>query len=413
VASRALPPSDRPPSYWAPLRHRAYRTILIGTFGAYTGTWIQSVGAAWLMLSLTESTDLVASVQTAANLPPFMLALVGGALADIFDRRRVVMAAQGLMIVSALLLSLFQTLDLMTPWLLLAMTFLLNSGSAARLPAYQAAVAEMVPVEDLPSAVALNGLATNLARSIGPGIGGIIVAAFGPETSFVVNALLILGAMSAMALWRRTDRKPSTQRQHLLSAIADGITYSVTTHEVRRLLVRVSLFGFAAAALWALMPLVAKQEVAGGPFTYGIMIGSIGIGAICGGMLVPRLRWRFGADRITALAPLGYASALIALSAIHVLTLLLPFLLLAGIGWMLILSLLIVQVQMFVPDWIKARALSAYYTCLFGSMAAGSAFFGHLAAETSVSFSLLAAGTMMLATSLVMLSRSPVQGERD
>jgi predicted MFS family arabinose efflux permease len=399
-------PRERAGSAWAPLRHPTFRTIWAAQFAANVGLWVQSVGAAWLMTSLVQSADLVAMVWSAATLPILFFSMLGGALADAMDRRTVIIMAQAVMMAAALLLALLQEVALITPYLLLALTFLLDSGGAVRQPAYSAAIADLVPREEIPAAVALGSMNFNLARSVGPGIGGLIVAAWGSQAAFLVNAVCVLFAMLSMISWRRVPIERDYNRQNLGRAMIDGVRYSFTDPVIRSVLIRCGAFSTCATAGWALMPLVAKYDLGGDPFTYGLMLGALGLGAVASGGFITPLRHRFGMEPLLAGATIAFTLALLALALIRNEILLLLLLLLAGGAWLAINASFNTIVQMHAPGAIRARALSCYFMAIYGLMSFGAWFWGKLADAIGLHATLLVAAAGLLST-LILSAFAP------
>ena len=396
--------TGRAGSAWAPLTHRTFRTIWAAQFAANIGLWVQSVGAAWLMTGLSDSADLVALVWAASTLPILFFSMLGGALADAMDRRTVIIVAQGIMMITALLLAILQQFALMTPYLLLALTFLLDSGGALRQPAYSAAISDMVPREEIAAAVALGSMNFNMARAIGPGIGGLIVAAWGSQAAFLVNAACVLVSLLAMAAWRRTPIARDYNRQSLAKAMLDGLRYSLSDRVIRNVLIRCGAFGTCATAGWALMPLVAKYELGGDSFTLGLMLGAMGLGAVLSGGFVTPMRHRFGMEPVLITATIGFAVALLALALVRSEILLLLLLLLAGGAWLAVNASFNAIVQLHAPDFIRARALSCYFMAIYGLMSFGAWFWGKLADAIGLQPTLLAAAAGLFATLLLSLS---------
>jgi MFS family permease len=390
-------------SAWAPLKHPTFRTVWAAQFAANLGLWVQSVGAAWLMTNLAQSANLVALVWSASTLPILFFSMLGGALADAMDRRTVIIVAQSIMMVAALLLALLQEFALITPYSLLALTFLLDSGGALRQPAYSAAIGDMVPRAEIPAAVALGSMNFNLARSIGPGIGGLIVAAWGSHAAFLVNALCVLTAMLAMIAWRRMPIERDYNRQNLGRAMIDGVRYSLGDRVIRSVLIRCGAFSSCATAGWALMPLIAKYELGGDSFTYGLMLGALGLGAVASGGFIAPLRHRFGMEPLLAVATIAFAVALLALALVRSEFLLLLLLLLAGGAWLAVNASFNTIVQLHAPGPIKARALSCYFMAIYGLMSFGAWFWGKLADEIGLQPTLLVAAGALFATLLLSL----------
>ncbi len=359
------------------------------------GGMIQSVGASWMMLSIAKSADMVALVQASVTLPIMLLSLVAGAVADNLDRRRVMLAAQSFMMVVSVALSVCAWSGLITPWLLLLFTFLIGCGAAFNAPAWQASVGDMVPRSEVPGAVALNSMGFNLARSVGPAIGGAIVAAAGAAAAFAINAASYTGLIVVLARWRRPTPLQLLPPETLGIAVAAGVRYVAMSPAIRIVLMRSALFCVGTSAVMALMPLIAKVLIAGGPLTYGLLLGAFGIGAVTSAVSIARLRQLLSTEAIVRIASISFAvSALVAaLSSYLVLTM--TALLIAGAGWVLALSTFNVAVQMSAPRWVVARALSLYQMAAFGGLAGGSWLWGVVAKHEGVRTALLWATAVM------------------
>lgn len=359
------------------------------------------VGAAWLMTSLTDSPHMVALVQGSVVLPIMLLSLVAGAFADNIDRRRMMLGAQCFMMTVSIGLSLMAWGDALTPWLLLAFTFLIGCGTAFNNPAWQASVGDMVPRSALPGAVAFNAMGFNIARSVGPAIGGAIVAAAGAAAAFATNAVSYLALIVVLLCWRPDVAPRALPPERITAAIATGLRYVAMSPRIRIILSRAFLFGLAASAVPSLMPLVAQERIAGSAFIYGVLLGSFGLGAIVGALSSARLRPRLGPENLVRLAATGVAigAATCALSTTLLVTL--PALVLAGAGWVLALSTFNVSVQMSVPRWVVARSLATYQMSAFGGMAAGSWLFGYIAERQDLTMALLLAAALQLAGSVL------------
>ncbi|SEK84504.1 MFS transporter [Xaviernesmea oryzae] len=380
----------------APLKHDTFRLIWFASIISNFGGLVQSVGAAWMMTSISNSSDMVALVQASTSAPIMLFSLVSGALADSFDRRRLMMVAQIFMLIVSVLLTICTYLGFVTPWLLLTFTFLIGCGTALNNPAWQASVGDMVPREHLPSAVALNSVGFNMTRSIGPAIGGAIVAAAGAAAAFAVNSLSYFALLFALHRWKRPPVDAVLPRESLGRAIGAGLRYVAMSPNILKVLLRGFVFGLAASAVLALLPLVARDLVAGGPLTYGLLLGAFGLGAIGGALISARLRERLTGENIVRLAFLGFAvsSALTGWSGTTLITCL--ALLGAGAGWVLALSLFNTTVQLSTPRWVVARALSLYQTTTFGGIAAGSWFWGVAAEQYGADMALYASAALML-----------------
>jgi MFS family permease len=385
------------PSALSPFRYPVFRGIWIASLLSNFGSLIQSVGASWMMLSIAQSPDMVALVQASTALPIMLLSLVAGAMADNMDRRRVMVLAQIFMLSVSLALSICAWMGLVGPWTLLLFTFAIGCGSAFFAPAWQASVGDMVPRPEVPGAVALNSMGFNIARSVGPAIGGAIVAAAGAAAAFGVNAASYIALLIVLARWQRPPRTNALPSETLVIAMGAGLRYVWMSPHIRTVLLRAAVFGFGASSILALLPLVAKHLVAGGPLTYGLLLGAFGVGAVTGALSASRLRESLSTEAIVrwACCILALAAAVVAVSTFLVLTM--AALLLAGAGWVLSLSTFNVSVQLSAPRWVVARALALYQMAAFGGLAAGSWLWGELAADLGISAALLiSAGAVLI-----------------
>lgn len=348
-----------------------------------------------MMISLAQSADMVALVQASVTLPIMLLSLVAGAMADNLDRRKVMLGAQIFMLTISIVLSVCAWTGFITPWVLLLLTFLIGCGGAFNGPAWQASVGDMVPRAELPGAVALNSMGFNMARSVGPAIGGAIVASAGAAAAFTVNAVAYTGLITVLARWRPTPQVHQLPPETLGIAVAAGVRYVAMSPAIRVVLLRSAIFGIGASGVMALMPLVAKHLIAGGPLTYGLLLGAFGVGAVAGAVSTARLRETLSTQAIVRWASLGFAiaAAVVAISTQLLATL--AALLVAGAGWVLALSTFNVAVQMSAPRWVVARALSLYQMATFGGLAAGSWIWGVVAANEGVRESLLIASMVL------------------
>lgn len=380
----------------APLRYQTFRRIWVASILSNLGQLVQGVGAAWAMTQLTASADLVAFVQAASMLPIMLFALPAGAIADMYDRRVVSMVALSMALASAALLATVAYLGGLSPWLLLAFCFLIGSCIALFAPCWQASVTEQVPDAVLPAAVALNSISYNIARSFGPAIGGVIVAAAGAAATFVVNAVLYIPLLAVLFLWKRQVEPPRLPPEQLGRAVISGMRYILHTPPVRVVLTRSLLTGVIAGSVPALMPLIARDLVGGGAGTYGLLLGCFGVGAIGGALVVARVRQR-SEDELSVRAftlVLGAAIIMIALSRTMVMTGL--ALVVAGAMWMLVVALFNIGMQFSAPHWVAGRALAAFQAAVAGGIAIGSWGWGSLAEAYAVDTALLLSGAAML-----------------
>ena len=309
--------SEAPVSAWAPLRTPVFRALWIVSVVSNIGTWMHDVGAAWLMISLTPSPLLVALMQTATSLPIFLLALPGGALADIVDRRRLLLVTQSWMCATAVALGLVTLAGVTTPAVLLALTFALGLGAALNMPAWQATTPEMVPRAQLLAAVALGGVGFNVARAVGPALGGLIVAVAGSGAVFLLNALTFLGVIGAVYTWRRPPRERRLPPEHVLGAMRAGVRYVRHAPLFRAVLVRTAVFIICGSATWALLPVVGRRDLGLSALGYGVLLGCLGLGAVAGSAVLPRLRARLSVDALVIVATIIFGAATLAVPSIY------------------------------------------------------------------------------------------------
>ena len=396
----ASPPEARAASAFA---QPVFRAVWLASLSSNFGSLVQSVGAAWLMTQLSSSSQEVALVQGSTALPIMLFSLWAGAVADNLDRRLVMLAAQGFMLLVSVTLALCAAFGLLTPWTLLGFTFLIGCGTAFNNPAWQASVGDMVPRAALPDAVALNSMGVNIARSVGPAIGGMIVAALGAAAAFAVNAASYVALIAVLLRWRPERAPRRRPRERTATAMLAGLRYVAMSPDIRRVLWRAALFGLAASAVPALMPLVARDLVTGGPLVYGTLFGAFGVGAVLGALAVRRLRARLSTERLVSLGALALAVGAGGTGSSSLIGLTLPALMLAGAGWVLALSTFNVAVQLASPRWVVARTLALYQMSVFGGMAVGAWTFGLVAEHEGVGAALLAAGAVQLGGMLLGL----------
>ena len=362
------------------------------------GTWMHDVAAAWLMTTLAPEPLMVALVQAATSLPIFMFALPAGALADLIDRRRLLLGLQVCAGCLAVTLALIVAAGAITPGLLLLFTFLLGTTAALGAPAWQAMTPDLVPKPLLAPAIALNGVGINIARAIGPALGGLVITALGLVWPFVFNALSFVAVILALWLWRR-ETKPASAlpAERFFAAIRAGLRYARSSAPLRATLVRSAGFFLFGSALWALLPLLARGPLAGGPGLYGALLTGVGVGAVTGALLLPPLKARLGADLMVALGTAALALSMAALALVPMVPVALPACVLAGLAWISVLSSLNVSAQMALPAWVRSRGLAVNLAVFFGSMATGSILWGWLAGRVGIDLTLLIAAAGALA----------------
>ncbi len=385
------------PSVWEPLRIPVFRALWTATVISNVGTWMQNVGAAWMMTSLAPSPLMVSLVQSATSLPIFLLGLPAGALADLVDRRRLLLVTQAWMLVAAAVLGLLTVTEGVTPWALLILTFVLGIGAAMNAPAWQAIIPELVEPSLFSPAIALNSVGYNLARVIGPALGGIIIATLGAGANFLLNAISFLGVIIVLYRWRRPPRKAVMPAERVAGAVRTGLRYVRYSPRFQAVLIRAGLFMFFASALWALLPLVAK-DMGHDSTTYGVLVGSIGGGAVMGSLLLPSLRKKVSLDQIVAVGTSIFAASVMGLAFLRDYPLLVISMGTGGVGWMFMMASMNVAAQTSSPAWVRARALATYILLFQGGLAVGSAFWGAVAEHTGIAQSLVLAALGLAAT---------------
>ncbi|MBO9540111.1 MFS transporter [bacterium] len=369
--------SASPEPFWSPLRQPIFRLLWIASFASNVGTLMQSVGASWLMTSLSPS--MTALVQTAVNLPIFLLALPAGALADVLDRRKLLLVTQLWMLLVATALGLMTVAGHMNAWLLLGFTFVLGLGSALNAPAWQAIIPELVPRDQLAPAVALNSAGFNLARAVGPALGGLVVALAGPGFTFLLNAASFLGVLYVLFRWQRQPEPSVLPAERVWGAMTAGLRYVRYAPSLQAVLLRSGSFVLMASALWALLPLIARYELGLGPSGYGILLGCLGAGAVLGAALMPRLQRLIPRDLTLVLAPAIYGLGMSVPAWTVNFWAVCAGLLGAGVGWLVFLAQCNTAIQVTVPAWVRGRALAVNMLAVFGSLAVGSAAWGAIA----------------------------------
>ncbi|MFB9407319.1 MFS transporter [Dactylosporangium matsuzakiense] len=380
---------------WTPLRHTAFRALWIAALASQVGTWMETVGAQWILVQHPHAATTTALIQTATTLPVLFLALPGGALADVLDRRRLLIAVQSAQAALAATIAVLALLDRLGPAELLALTFGLGCGAALTVAPYQAMIPELVPRPDLPSASALGSLSVNLARAVGPAAAGLLVARLGPAAVFALNALSF--AAFAVVMTTLRGRAPAeTRPEAFLAAVRAGERYVRFSPEMRRILLRIALFITPAVALWALLPVVAAHRLGLGPTGYGLLLAAVGAGSIAGAFLLPWLRGRLSPNRAYALCAAVYAAGLAVLALTRSPVLSGAALVPAGAAWIVVLSNSNAAVQLFLPGWVRARGLSAYQFVFSGSQAVAAAAWGVAADRFGITIPMLLSGVLLL-----------------
>jgi MFS family permease len=379
-------------SPWDPLREPLFRSLWVAAVISYTGTWMQNVGAGWLMTQLTMSPFMVGLVQAATMLPVFLVILPAGALADMVDRRRLLLVTQAWMVGAAALLGVFTLLGYVTPWILLAFTFVLGIGAVMNDPAWQALTPDIVCPENHAPAVALNSVGFNVARAVGPALGGLVITVTNSGVAFLMNAVSFFGVIFFLYRWKR----PSFERagtERIVESMRAGFRFVRSAPVVHCVLIRTGAFSLAASSLLALLPIIARPFGASG---YGLLLGSFGLGALLGAALLPRLRVRLSVDGVVAAAVVLFALMTFAAGRVQVFHWLALVLFASGTAWIGILACLNVAAQTMSPPWMRARALSMYLLVLQGGMALGSAAWGALATKVGVPTTMLCSAAALI-----------------
>ena len=396
--------NSAPTSGFAPLRIPLFRDRWIAATVSALGTWMQDTAGTWLMTVLTASPLLIALMQTAASLPVLLFGLLAGATADIFDRRKLLIFWQSWMLASVAILAVLTFLGHISPWTLLAFTALLNVGSAMNNPAWQAIVPELVPRALIPDTVSLNAASNNLARALGPALGGLMVAAFatahtGAGSVFALNAVSFAGVIWVLVNWHRTPLfKSALPAERIAGSIRGGLRYVRYSPQLQSSLVRAFTFCFFVSAIWSLLAVVARHDLHSGPLSYGILNGALGVGALISATQIPRIRRRISADRILAAATLYQAFTLLILAFVPTPAVIIPTLVLSGFAWTATMSSINTSVQLAVPPWVTARALAAYLMTFQGGMALGAILWGFIAEHTQTRIALASAAAGLLLT---------------
>ena len=387
----------------APLRHSVFRRIWLASLLSNLGLLIQAVGAAWAMTQMTSSADKVALVQTALMLPVMLISMPAGAIADMHDRRIVALISLSIALSGATALTVLAWLNLVTPPILLALCFVVGSGMALFGPAWQSSVSEQVPSETLPSAVALNGISYNIARSFGPAIGGIVVATAGAVAAFAANAVLYLPLLVVLFLWNRVSAPSRLPREKLSRAMVSGVRYITNSPSIKIVLTRTMVTGIIGGSVSALMPLVARDLLHGGAQTYGIMLGAFGMGAVIGALNISHVRKHLSGEAAVRACALSMGAAIIAVALSREPVLTAAALVVAGSVWMLAVALFNIGVQLSAPRWVAGRSLAAFQASIAGGIAIGSWGWGRLTDAAGVETALLVSGALMMVSPLLGL----------
>lgn len=381
------------PSALSPFRHRTFAIMWAAALVSNIGTWMHSVGASWLMTGLSPSPLVISLVQTATTLPVFLFALPAGALADVFNRRTLLIITHALMFVATLLFAWMVWTDHVTAHWLLLFTFLLGMGAAFVAPAWQAVIPRMVSKEELPQAVALGGISTNISRAIGPALAGLLISAYGLSWPFIANAASFVAIIAALVWWKYKAPTPSTTLppERVWSAMKTGVRYAFNSEPLKATMWHVTGFMFFGNAFWGLLPLISRGQLGGDASYFGLLLGAMGLGAVACAFVLPVLNRRLSANRLVMLGTLATALATAGLGVTHSQMLAVLGSLVFGVGWILVLATVNVSAQQALPEWVRARGLAVFLMVFFGAMSLGAAFWGWLAGATSIETAMLSA----------------------
>jgi MFS family permease len=399
-------------SAWAPLHNRVFRALFIAQFVSNIGTWMQSVAAQWFLVEEHSSATVVALVQTASLGPTLLLGLFAGVLADLFDRRRLLMFLQSYAVLVALALAVLTYLGSLTPASLLMFTLAIGMASALTAPAWQAIQPEVVPREQIPAAATLASVSVNIARVIGPAIGGVVVAMAGPAAVFAINAISFAGIIVALAGWERPKQSAPLEREHFGQAILTGLLYTVNSPIFRRILLRAALFVFPASALVALLPVAAAHRWHLGASGYGVALGAIGFGAVLAVAVPAAVREKVSPNALLAVCAAAYGLGALAVAWLPF-TAAMPFLVLSGMAWLITLTTLNAAAQLHLPRWVRARGLSVYLLVFTGCQAVGAYVWGVIATRAGVGIALIWSAVLLgaAALSVAVLPLRPSTGK--
>jgi MFS family permease len=386
-----------PPSTWAPLRRKVFRALWAASLASNIGTWMQTVGAQWLLVDEPNAPTLVALVQTATMLPVFLLSMPSGVLADTFDRRHLLVAVQAFQVVVGVVLTALTAAGQVTPPLLLLLTFALGAGATLTVPAWQALIQDMVPREELHSAAVLGSMNVNLARAVGPALAGLLIAGVGPTAVFALNAVTFGAFGLTLFFARPSTPERSDQPERFIPALRAGQRFVRHSPVAHRIMVRSALWVVPASALWALLPLIASRQLHTDARGYGVLLAAVGLGAVAGAFVLPRLRRHLSTNWMLFLCSVVYAGTMTVLALAPDMLAVTVALVPAGVAWIAVMSAVNAAMQLYLPGWVRARALSAFLIVMSGGQAIGSALWGVVAEEVGIVTAFLLAAAVMAA----------------
>ena len=396
--------AEQPLSAWAPLRIPVFRMLFIAMVVSNVGTWMQMVGAQWLLIDQPNATALIAFIQTAMTLPMALFAMPAGIIADNVDRRRMLVIVQSATLAVATVLAALVLRGSIQPYVLLLLLFALGVGTAFSWVPFQSSIVELVPREQMPMAAAMTGISANIARAIGPALAGVLVAQFGTGLVFALNVACVAFYVVAVVRWKPLPRVRTSTPEPFAPAFVAGLRYVRHSPHLRALLTRVALFTVPAQAIWALLPVVAKRQLHLEVDAYGILLAAIGVGAVTAAGSIPQMRQRWRVNGTVGIGMLAYATALIGLSFASTLAQAVPLLTIAGFGWIGTLSTIGGSLQLYLPGWVRSRAGALNTLVLFGGQALGAAIWGALPSVMSLQQTYwLAAGVILAASTLAVV----------
>lgn len=389
---------------WSALREPFFRTLWIANIASLVGSWMHETGTAWLMTSMTVSPFMVAMLQTSMTLPFFLMALPAGALADILDRRKLLLLAQVVMLAAAVSLGVLTLAGIVTPVTILLLTFALGIAAAVNAPTWQSIIPELISRENLQSAVTLGSVAFNIARVAGPVLGGLLLAALGPASVFFVNALSFMGVILTVLRWRYTPQEQTLPAERFTGAIRTGIRYVRNVPQVKTVLIRMAVFSFFGSSLWTFLPIIARVRLGLDPSGFGLLLCFFGIGGLGGAVLLPHAGQLLRFKSLANLATLLFASAIGVLSFSRTFSLTAPALLAGGVAWLTLISTYNTAILSIIPSWVRGRVMSVFMLVFFGPFAIGSALWGFMASWLGITTTLIFT-SLSTAAGLIITSR--------
>jgi MFS family permease len=398
-----LTPAAPKATLLTPFTYSIFRAIWIAGMVSNVGTWMQNVAGVWLVTTLTTSALLVALMQTATSLPSFLLSLPAGAMADLVDRRKLLLFTQGFMAVVAAILGALTLTGGISALGVLGFTFLLGMGSALNAPIWQAVTNELVPRPVLPFAITLNGVSNNIARAIGPAIGGAIIAYYSSGLVFLLNGVSFLGTWAVVYFWKRENPTASGPAENFIGALRAGLRYVQYSPAIYGVLVRTFAFSFGAAAMWGLVSVVVARKLHLSSGHYGVMLSWLGAGAITGALLMGRAGSRLNVNQRVLLGVMAFVGTNLALALVGQIYILYAVMFLSGIAWLMVMTSFSTTVQLSVPRWVQARVISVYMLVFQAGLSVGSLVWGELADHLTLQISLLTAAGWMLLSALLAI----------